>query len=268
MTSTKSTTPTSPPPKVSLVWRLESCPPEEEEDWTCRGNHHTVIEPRPCQATIFLRNVVPTTDTTKSNSDETSLPHHTKTPSSSDDRIPESVLQYQRQRRKVQHAQKAGRTVRPEDLVQVYCDDHVVAIQKPPGILTTPGLNSNASMLQLVHQHYATTTTTRSEETTTTTTTTQTTTQTPLPIHDTTTDWQKEATASMVVHRLDMDTSGIVLFGRHASVTKELQALFRERQVVKEYQALVMGWIPLPIVKGHMDLPVRYFYFSLLPSAH
>ena len=37
------------------------------------------------------------------------------------------------------------------------------------------------------------------------------------------------------LHRLDKDTSGLVLFSRQASVTKSLSALFREGQINKRY---------------------------------
>lgn len=42
-----------------------------------------------------------------------------------------------------------------------------------------------------------------------------------------------------VVHRLDKDTSGLVLFARHADAHKELNRQFREREVQKSYFALV-----------------------------
>ena len=59
----------------------------------------------------------------------------------------------------------------------------------------------------------------------------------------------------MLVHRLDMDTSGLVVFGRTAAVTKTLHRVFRDRNVEKEYQAMVMG--SLPIDSGLIDLPLQ-----------
>jgi 23S rRNA-/tRNA-specific pseudouridylate synthase len=62
----------------------------------------------------------------------------------------------------------------------------------------------------------------------------------------------------MIVHRLDMDTSGIVLFGRTQEVTKRLHQIFRERDGVdKEYQALVVGHIPQEVESGTIELPLQ-----------
>jgi len=44
-----------------------------------------------------------------------------------------------------------------------------------------------------------------------------------------------------VVHRLDRDTSGIVVLARNADTHKSLSAQFQEHQVIKVYHALVMG---------------------------
>jgi tRNA pseudouridine32 synthase / 23S rRNA pseudouridine746 synthase len=51
----------------------------------------------------------------------------------------------------------------------------------------------------------------------------------------------------MIVHRLDMDTSGLVVFGRSLEITKRLQQQFRQRESVdKEYECLVMGHFECP----------------------
>lgn len=42
-------------------------------------------------------------------------------------------------------------------------------------------------------------------------------------------------------HRLDRDTSGVMLMGIHAEANKELHALFRDRKIKKSYQAIVSG---------------------------
>jgi len=48
-----------------------------------------------------------------------------------------------------------------------------------------------------------------------------------------------------VVHRLDRDTSGLILFARNASTHQYLSGLFESRQVEKEYLGLVLG-TPVP----------------------
>jgi tRNA pseudouridine32 synthase/23S rRNA pseudouridine746 synthase len=46
---------------------------------------------------------------------------------------------------------------------------------------------------------------------------------------------------ALVVHRLDMATSGLVLFGRGAAAQRALSIAFAERQVRKRYEAVVAG---------------------------
>ena len=60
--------------------------------------------------------------------------------------------------------------------------------------------------------------------------------------------------APRLVHRLDRDTSGILLLARHASAARGLTALFRTRELQKLYWALVVG-VPKP-VQGRIDAPL------------
>lgn len=48
-------------------------------------------------------------------------------------------------------------------------------------------------------------------------------------------------TYTRLVHRLDRDTSGVILLAKHPEVQKDLEAQFRNRTVKKEYLALVEG---------------------------
>jgi tRNA pseudouridine32 synthase/23S rRNA pseudouridine746 synthase len=59
----------------------------------------------------------------------------------------------------------------------------------------------------------------------------------------------------MIVHRLDMATSGIVVMGRGAYYQRELSVLFHDRKVKKHYQALVDGQLPLG-AEGEINLPI------------
>lgn len=57
-----------------------------------------------------------------------------------------------------------------------------------------------------------------------------------------------------VVHRLDMATSGLVVFGRGATMQRALSIAFAERRVDKGYEAVVAG---LPAADaGEIDLPL------------
>ena len=56
-----------------------------------------------------------------------------------------------------------------------------------------------------------------------------------------------------LVHRLDKDTSGIMLLGRNSFATSKLTAAFRNREIAKIYWALVVG-VPNPKA-GHINCP-------------
>ena len=50
---------------------------------------------------------------------------------------------------------------------------------------------------------------------------------------------------AMVVHRLDMATSGLMVFGLHSDSQRALSMLFEARQVHKRYVAWVEGLLPV-----------------------
>lgn len=54
-----------------------------------------------------------------------------------------------------------------------------------------------------------------------------------------------------IVHRLDKDTSGLLLVAKTPEILEKLQAQFKERTVQKEYICLVHGWLMEPgVVDG------------------
>jgi 23S rRNA pseudouridine1911/1915/1917 synthase len=57
-----------------------------------------------------------------------------------------------------------------------------------------------------------------------------------------------------VVHRLDKDTSGLIMFAKNDRTLRWLQKQFKNRQVEKYYLTLVDGH--LPTVKGRIEAPV------------
>jgi tRNA pseudouridine32 synthase/23S rRNA pseudouridine746 synthase len=66
---------------------------------------------------------------------------------------------------------------------------------------------------------------------------------------------QAEFPDAMIVHRLDMGTSGIVVMARGARAQRELSIQFQERKVRKRYQALVDGgWASA--LAGEIALPI------------
>lgn len=57
--------------------------------------------------------------------------------------------------------------------------------------------------------------------------------------------------------RLDMDTSGLVVFSKTQVALKGLQAAFRDRKVGKEYHALLCGHLPSTWKEGDIHLPLQ-----------
>ena len=56
------------------------------------------------------------------------------------------------------------------------------------------------------------------------------------------------------VHRLDMDTSGLIVFARTREAQQDLAGQFRERRIVKTYDVIVEGRMESP--SGRIDLAI------------
>ncbi|MDR2195215.1 MAG: RluA family pseudouridine synthase [Gallionellaceae bacterium] len=59
---------------------------------------------------------------------------------------------------------------------------------------------------------------------------------------------------ALIVHRLDMATSGLIVFARGAEMQRALSRMFRERKVEKRYVALVEG--EMENAEGEITLPI------------
>src|SRR5258705_10852534 len=71
-----------------------------------------------------------------------------------------------------------------------------------------------------------------------------------------------------VVHRLDKETSGVLLLAKNPDAFVELQRQFKEREVKKVYQALAHGKVPQ---EGEINVPVGRLpwsrkQFGILPG--
>ena len=64
-----------------------------------------------------------------------------------------------------------------------------------------------------------------------------------------------EATGPLIVHRLDMSTSGLMLIAKNEETYVMLQKQFIKRQVQKRYVAVLDGILKQP--SGIIDLPLR-----------
>jgi len=113
---------------------------------------------------------------------------------------------------------------RPLDLTILYEDDHVILVDKPPGLVVHPGAGTTATTLVealLVDRE--------------------------LPASD-------DPTRPGIVHRLDKETSGVILVAKTSEALSGLQAQFAARTTSKTYIALVEGivaeeegWIDAPL---------------------
>jgi tRNA pseudouridine32 synthase/23S rRNA pseudouridine746 synthase len=59
---------------------------------------------------------------------------------------------------------------------------------------------------------------------------------------------------ALIVHRLDMETSGLIVLARSKEMHRALSILFQDRQVSKRYVAVVDG--ALTVCSGEIDLPL------------
>lgn len=71
---------------------------------------------------------------------------------------------------------------------------------------------------------------------------------------------------ALMVHRLDMDTSGLVLFARSPEAQRNLSLQFEKREVLKTYVAIVEGVIEQD--EGMVDYPMRKDMEQRLPPKH
>lgn len=101
----------------------------------------------------------------------------------------------------------------------VYEDEHLLLVNKPSEFLSVPGKTISDSV------------------------------QTRMKVK------MPNATGALLVHRLDMSTSGLLLVAKTKEVHKKLQQQFIKRSVKKRYLALLDG--ELKQTKGYIDFPLR-----------
>lgn len=65
-----------------------------------------------------------------------------------------------------------------------------------------------------------------------------------------------EATGPLTVHRLDMETSGLLVLALDADTHRDLSRQFRQREVGKRYVAVIGGEVDGD--EGRIDLPLRF----------
>jgi len=116
----------------------------------------------------------------------------------------------------------------------IYEDNDVVVIGKPAGMMVHPdGLSSDKTVSDWMLEQYP-----ESKDV-----------GEPMTLKN-----GKEITRPGVVHRLDKDTSGVLILAKTKKSHEYLKELFKEREVKKEYTSIVYG-VP-KTKKGVIDLPI------------
>ena len=115
-------------------------------------------------------------------------------------------------------SQPMAESVTAESLPKVvYADDVLLVVDKPAGLLSVPGRSTAPSVESLLRRDYG---------------------------------------EVFMVHRLDMDTSGLLVVARTADAYHDLQRQFLARTIYKRYVALLDGLLP-PGAMGTVSLPLR-----------
>lgn len=106
---------------------------------------------------------------------------------------------------------------RDEGLDLVHLDEGLIVVNKPEGLLSVPGRGADRQdcMVHRVQQRFP---------------------------------------DALTVHRLDMATSGLLVFARGEAMQRALSLLFQERQVSKRYVAVVQGLLAQD--EGEINLPL------------
>jgi tRNA pseudouridine32 synthase/23S rRNA pseudouridine746 synthase len=105
----------------------------------------------------------------------------------------------------------------------VHADAHLLVLDKPAGLLSVPGRGADKQdcLSARARQHWP---------------------------------------DALVVHRLDMATSGLIALARGAEAQRFLSRAFEQRQVRKRYEAVAAGCLPAPAAAsggwGEIDLPI------------
>jgi len=109
----------------------------------------------------------------------------------------------------------------PAEPRAVFEDEHLLVVNKPVGLLTTPGRSASLSdcVVSRLRERYP------------------------------------HATGPLAVHRLDLDTSGLLLIAKHADTARALQRMFSLREIEKHYVAWLNGNVAAD--HGHITLPLR-----------
>ena len=108
----------------------------------------------------------------------------------------------------------------------IFEDEFIIVANKQAEMLSVPGRNQDHSVYTAVRECYP------------------------------------NATGPLLVHRLDMSTSGLLVIAKDKEIHAKIQKQFIERTVKKRYTALLEGLLESRDRKGMIDLPLAMDYFN------
>ena len=126
-------------------------------------------------------------------------------------------------------ADEFRRSATTPSIEQLYEDEYLLVVEKPEGLLSVPGKGDEPSVASILTEECG------------------------YPV--------------MPVHRLDQDTSGILVVAKNNEIYKTMQAYFQRRDIFKRYEALINvqgdnvqctkeeGVISLPLLPNPYDRP-------------
>ncbi|QZE12810.1 RNA pseudouridine synthase [Halosquirtibacter laminarini] len=129
------------------------------------------------------------------------------------------ILSYMTQGLRVEKNQVETIAKQSYQLETMYEDDYILIVNKPSGLLSVPGKEIENSVYSIIHKR------------------------------------NPEFTGPLLVHRLDMSTSGLLIMAKDMETYKRVQKLFLQKKIQKRYIALIKG--ELKQEKGEIHLPLR-----------
>ena len=138
----------------------------------------------------------------------------------------EPILQHMLQGLEVDENPLLNPVHEEEELEIVFEDEWLLVVNKPAGMLSVPGKEDVVSVYSMMRERYP------------------------------------DADGPLIVHRLDMATSGLLVVAKTKQVHQNLQAQFKNRSVGKRYIALLQGsvsqdagTVELPLCPNPLDRP-------------
>lgn len=108
----------------------------------------------------------------------------------------------------------------------IFEDEYLLVVNKPSGVLSVPGKSGEKSVVEFLSE-------------------------------------QRKGAPLWAAHRLDQDTSGLLVLAKTPETYKQLQAYFQRRDILKRYEAVIM-----PCQNGEALVPEGLISLPLLPNPY